>query len=82
MMAVHRLQDHSATIHGQTEAEQEKLKKEVEAFKEEAAQVSVFMSLVLFVLILDFIIGGREGCYPTRCSRLHLIVRRGVPRLL
>lgn len=41
MMAVHRLQDHSATIHGQTEAEQEKLKKEVEAFKEEAAQEDV-----------------------------------------
>lgn len=74
MMAVHRLQDHGATIHGQTEAEQEKLKKEVEAFKEEAAQVSVFMSLVLFALILCFIIGGREGCYPTRCSRFHLIV--------
>ncbi|OXG18040.1 Ca2+/calmodulin-dependent protein kinase [Cryptococcus neoformans Ze90-1] len=41
MMAVHRLQDHGATIHGQTEAEQEKLKKEVEAFKEEAAQEDV-----------------------------------------
>lgn len=79
MMAVHRLQDHGATINGQTEAEHEKLKKEVEAFKEEAAQVSLFISLVLFALILEFITGGGEGGHPTRCTRLHLIVRTIVP---
>ncbi|WVQ84460.1 hypothetical protein IAT38_006612 [Cryptococcus sp. DSM 104549] len=42
MMAVHRFQEHhSATIHGQTDAEKERFKQEVEQYKEEAAKEDV-----------------------------------------
>ncbi|WVN86457.1 uncharacterized protein L203_101621 [Cryptococcus depauperatus CBS 7841] len=42
MMAVHRMQEnHSSAIQSQTEAESEKLKQEVEAYKQEAAKEDV-----------------------------------------
>jgi hypothetical protein len=42
MMAMHRLQDKEHhTIGGQTDAEKEKLAKEIEAYKAEAERVSV-----------------------------------------
>ena len=40
MMAVHRFKDHNTVGGGHTTAEKEKLKKDVEQYKEEAERVS------------------------------------------